>query len=105
MKWSTQCQPPEGATPETWVWVAYRFHSRVTRRRIGKEPFVYGGFSSDIVCATAEKSQAVAAMVEHRKQQLVDARKQLVDARKELERAERALASAVAIASRKGGDS
>ena len=98
MKRSTQCQPPEGATPETWVWVAYRFHSRVTRRRIGKEPFAYGGFSSDIVCATAEKSQAVAAMVEHRKQQLVDARKELV-------RAERALASAVAIASRKGGDS
>lgn len=98
MKRSTQCQPPEGAAPETWVWVAYRFHSRVTRRRIGKEPFEYGGFSSDIICATAEKSQAVAAMVEHRKQQLADARK-------ELSRAERALASAVAIASRKGGDS
>lgn len=86
---------PIGATKDTRVWVVSRFHNRITNRKIGSDIISFGSFPPDIVSVTATKAEAIKAMLEHRAAEANNAMR-------EMARAERAMASAVKLASKEG---
>ena len=86
---------PSGATKDTRVWVVNRFHNRITTRKIGNDIISFGSFPPDIVSVTTTKGEAIKAMLECRAAELNNAIR-------EMARAERAMASALKLASKEG---
>ena len=86
---------PTGATKDTRVWVVNRFHNRITTRKIGSDIIRFGSFPPDIVSVTATKGEAIKAMLECRAAELNNAMR-------EMARAERAMVSALKLASKEG---
>lgn len=86
---------PSGATKDTRVWVVNRFHNRITTRKIGNDTISFGSFPSDIVSVTTTKGEAIKAMLEYRAAELNNAIR-------EMARAERAMVSALKLASKEG---
>ena len=84
---------PTGATKDTRVWVVNRYHNRITTRKIGSDIIRFGSFPPDIVSVTATKGEAIKAMLECRAAEMNNAMR-------EMARAERAMASALKLASR-----
>lgn len=86
---------PSGATKDTRVWVVNRYHNRITTRKIGSDIISFGSFPPDIVSVTTTKGEAIKAMLECRAAELNNAMR-------EMARAERAMASALKLASKEG---
>ena len=89
-----ECIPvPMNATKDDRVWVANRFHNRITNRKIGRDLIRVGSFPDNLICVSLTKQQAVEGLLAHREMELECAKK-------ELARAERAMKSALEVAGR-----
>lgn len=93
---------PENAKADDRVWTVYRFHNRVTNRRIGGWAIKCGAFSPDIVFVGDSKDAAYRGMLEHRQHELQAAKLALENAKLDLKRVEWLMNSALDLAAREG---